>query len=115
MGVLLLLAAQNVFEYDMIWKIIVPIIIIMLGIKLIVKSASPQKKSENVEKGQKECMAAFSSQTFDYADEEKLLLQKSERFLAVQNAILQMQKLQREVILTFSVPLAELTLLFLKM
>ena len=49
-GVLLLLAAQSVFEYDMIWKIIVPIIIIMLGIKLIVKSASPQKKIENAEK-----------------------------------------------------------------
>ena len=69
-GVLLLLAAQNVFEYDMIWKIIVPVIIIMLGIKLIVKSTSPQKKIENVEKGQKECTAAFSSQIFDYADEE---------------------------------------------
>lgn len=69
-GVLLLLAAQDVFEYDMIWKIIVPVIIIMLGIKLIVKSTSTQKKIENVEKGQKEYMAAFSSQTFDYADKE---------------------------------------------
>lgn len=37
-GVLLLFAAQDVFEYDMVWKIIVPFIIIMLGIKLIVKS-----------------------------------------------------------------------------
>ena len=69
-GIMLLFAAQDVFEYDMIWKIIVPIIIIMLGIKLIVKSASPQKKSENVEKGQKENMAAFSSQTIDFTDEE---------------------------------------------
>ena len=69
-GVLLLLAAQDVFEYDMILKIIVPIIIIMLGIKLIVKTTSPQKKIENAEKGQKENMAAFGSQTFDYEDEE---------------------------------------------
>jgi len=69
-GVLLLLAAQNVFEYDMIWKIIVPLIIIMLGIKLIVKSTFPQKKIENTEKGQKESFTAFSSQSFDYADEE---------------------------------------------
>ncbi len=69
-GVLLLLAAQDVFEYDMVWKSIVPIIIIMLGIKLIVKSTSPQKKIENMEKGQKECMAVFNAQTFDYADEE---------------------------------------------
>lgn len=69
-GVLLLLAAQNVFEYDVIWKIIVPIIIIMLGVKLIIKSVSSQKKNENAEKGQKECMALFNSQAFDYDDEE---------------------------------------------
>lgn len=69
-GVFLLLAAQDVFDYDMVWKIIVPIIIIMLGIKLIVKSTSPQKKIVNVEKGQKKCVAAFNSQTFDYGDEE---------------------------------------------
>ncbi len=66
-GVLLLLAAQNVFEYDMIWKIIVPLIIIMIGIKLIVKTVSPKT---NKDKAQNENMAAFSSQTFDYADEE---------------------------------------------
>lgn len=69
-GVLLLLAARDVFEYGMIWKIIVPIIIIMLGVKLIVKSIFPQEKNENVKKGQKECMAVFGSQTFDYDDEE---------------------------------------------
>lgn len=66
-GVLLLLAAQNVFEYDMIWKIIVPLIIIMIGIKLIVKTVSPKT---NPDKTQNENMAAFSSQNFDYTDEE---------------------------------------------
>lgn len=69
-GVLLLLAAQGVFEYNMIWKIIVPTIIIMLGIKLIVKSTLPQNKIENTEKCQKENMAAFSEQIFEYDDEE---------------------------------------------
>ena len=69
-GVLLLLAAQDVFEYDMIWKIIVPFIIIMLGIKLIVKSTSPRKKIDDSEKGQKENMAAFGAHSFAYADEE---------------------------------------------
>lgn len=34
-GVMLLLAAQDVFEYDMILKLIVPVIIIALGIKMI--------------------------------------------------------------------------------
>lgn len=69
-GILLLLAAQDVIEYDMIWKIIVPLIIIILGIKLIVKSTSPKKNDEYAEKGEDEAMAAFSSQSFDYADEE---------------------------------------------
>ena len=71
-GILLLLAARDVFDYEMVWKTVVPIIIILLGIKLIVKSTSVQKKIDNThtEKGQKECMAAFSSQTIDFADEE---------------------------------------------
>lgn len=69
-GVLLLFAAQDVFEYNMIWQIIVPLIIVMMGIKLIVKSTLPQKEIENTEKGQKEGMATFSSKTFDYTDEE---------------------------------------------
>ncbi len=71
-GVLLLLAAQNVFTYDMIWKLIVPIIIIMLGIKLIVKATSAPKKTKDtlIGNGQKECMAAFSSKSFDYTDKE---------------------------------------------
>ena len=43
-GILLLLAAQDVFDYEMVWKTVVPIIIILLGIKLIMKSTSVQKK-----------------------------------------------------------------------
>lgn len=70
LGIYLLLAAQGVIEYAIGFKLAAPIIIILLGIKLIVKSSSSQKKIKNEEKGETECMAAFSSQTFDYADEE---------------------------------------------
>ena len=72
MGVLLLLASQNVFDYDMVWKTVVPLIIIMLGIKLIVKTTFTSKQTENTyeEKGKSENMAAFSSKKFDYTDEE---------------------------------------------
>ena len=70
LGIYLLLAAQGVIEYAIGFKLSVPIIIILLGIKLIVKSVSPQKKSDNVEKGQKKNMAAFSLQTIDFTDEE---------------------------------------------
>ena len=68
-GVLLLLAAQDVFGYDMVWKITVPVIIILLGIKMIVKAIIPKKKN-NAEKGKAESVATFSSRSFDYADEE---------------------------------------------
>lgn len=70
LGIYFLLAAQGVIEYAIGFKLSVPIIIILLGIKLIVKSASPQKKIENAEKGQKESVTAFSSQTIDFTDEE---------------------------------------------
>lgn len=69
-GVLLLLAAQDVFEYDMVWKAVVPIIIIMLGLKIIVKSSSPQETDTDAQKGQKESMTAFNTQAFDYSGEE---------------------------------------------
>lgn len=54
----------------MIWKIIVPVIIVMLGIKLIVKSTPSRKKNKNAKKGQERCMAALNSQNFDCTDNE---------------------------------------------
>lgn len=39
-GVYLLLAARNVIEYGMFWKLFVPTLIIIIGVKLIVKALS---------------------------------------------------------------------------
>lgn len=71
-GILLLLAARDVIEYNVIWKLVVPIIIIMIGIKLITKSIRSEKTIQRKaeENGEKECMAAFSSETVNYSDEE---------------------------------------------
>lgn len=69
-GVLLLLAARGIFEYSVIWKIIVPIIIVMIGIKMIVKSLFPEKESEDIANGEKEHMALFSERIVDCSDEE---------------------------------------------
>lgn len=69
-GVLLLLAARDVFGYDMIWKIIVPVIVIMLGVKLILKSASSSKNGMDVKKENREHMATFGTKTMDFSDEE---------------------------------------------
>lgn len=70
-GVLLLLAARGVLEYGIILKIIIPAIIVVLGIKLIVKSLSTPKSAEkDTSCNQKELTALFSEQNADYSGEE---------------------------------------------
>lgn len=56
-GVLLLLAARDVIEYDMVWKIIVPVIIVLLGVKIIIKTVRPTNN---------ESSAAEEAQGVDY-------------------------------------------------
>lgn len=36
-GVLLLLAAQDVVSFDLIWKMIIPVIVVMIGVALLAK------------------------------------------------------------------------------
>lgn len=54
-GILLLLAAQDVISYGMIWKILVPIIIIVIGLTLIFNNRKLKKRLENA----KEYVAVF--------------------------------------------------------
>ena len=54
-GILLLLAAQDVISYGMIWKILVPIIIIVVGVSLIFSNSKPKKMDKNA----KEYVAVF--------------------------------------------------------
>ncbi len=71
-GILLLLAARDVFDFDVVWKALIPIAIVVIGIKLIVKStASSSGKSENmsVSGEKKEVLAVFNSQKLDYSGE----------------------------------------------
>ena len=56
-GIMLLLAAQNVVDYALIWKLIIPLIIISIGVKMIRKATLPgEKKAET-----KETAAIFTS------------------------------------------------------
>ncbi len=65
-GVVLLLGAQNIIDYDMIWKLALPAIIIIIGIKLILKpffnskanAVSGQTKADG--KPQANSFAAFT-------------------------------------------------------
>ena len=69
-GVLLLLACQNIIDFDIIWKLIVPIIIIGIGLSLIFKN-SFDKKLENIKKSDDEIFATFSGQDIKVEDEFK--------------------------------------------
>ena len=49
-GVILLLAAQNVFSYDIAWKVILAVFLVMIGLGIIVKSAMYNKNDKEVER-----------------------------------------------------------------
>ena len=49
-GVFLLLCCQNILSFDMLWKLLVPIIIILIGVKLIFRSVFCNKSAEVVKK-----------------------------------------------------------------
>lgn len=77
-GVVLLLAAQNVFSYEVAWKVILAIFLVMIGITIIVKSLIHSKSDEEVAKKVKDLgdgktmdsqMAIFSGSDRAYKDE----------------------------------------------
>ncbi len=65
-GIMLLLAAQNVIDYALVWKLFVPLLIVAIGIKMIRKATlSGETKAES-----KETSALFTSKTIDYSEKE---------------------------------------------
>lgn len=51
-GVVLLLACQDVFDFAMAWKIIVPLFFVLLGLSIVFKSFRPHKPKEAVFSGE---------------------------------------------------------------
>lgn len=73
-GAALLLACQNVFDFGIVRKLIVPIIIILIGVSLLFKGRSRESVlilEEARKKGAspKQSFAAFSGQNVDYTNE----------------------------------------------
>lgn len=73
-GAALLLACQDVFDFDILYKLIVPVIIILIGLSLIFKGNGrrPALEWENAKKDGiplKQCFAAFTGQNADYTNE----------------------------------------------
>ena len=62
-GVILLLAAQNVFSYDVAWKAILAVFLIIIGFTIIIKSVFHNKNDEEIAKKVKE--AAKDGKTMD--------------------------------------------------
>lgn len=67
-GCFLLLASLDIIDFDLILKLLLPIVLVIIGVSLIFK-----KKYESLEKNKKEdneYFACFSSQTIDYSKTE---------------------------------------------
>ena len=48
-GVALLLCYRNILSIDLIWKLILPTLLIMIGIKFILKDVNGEKENKNIE------------------------------------------------------------------
>lgn len=77
-GVALLLASQNVIEFEFVWKMIVPVILVLIGISMILKDTFGNKINSEIEKvnktqGNKDrCSAIFSGQNVKFDNQEFL-------------------------------------------
>ena len=78
-GVILLLAAQNVFSYDVAWKVILATVLIMVGLGIIIKATVHNKNDKEVAKKVEELkddkamdsqVAVFSGSERTYNGEE---------------------------------------------
>lgn len=69
LGILLFLGARKIIKMDLIWKLFVPIALIVIGISCIFKNKN--KTNNEVDKnGKTECLAMFSSQKIKPIDDK---------------------------------------------
>lgn len=76
-GVALLLAAQKIIDFDLIWKLALPVILVIIGVSIIFKdtvggkvSNEIKKLNANQPKGENEYCATFAGQDLNFAGEE---------------------------------------------
>ncbi len=69
-GVLLLLATRDVFSFSTLWKIVIPVIIIRVGIRLIVGASAKEKSTPTINKSTaKRTTAVFSGSEISFSGE----------------------------------------------
>lgn len=74
-GVALLLGCQGLLEFRMIWSLIVPTILIVLGLSMLFKDVLKRKVAKEIKKfhgksGGKEYWATFSGQNLNFANQK---------------------------------------------
>lgn len=73
-GLFLLLACQDVVDFDIVWKLMVPVILVIIGFSFIFKDFVNTKVKEEIKKLNKgkheEYCATFGSQNLDFTKEE---------------------------------------------
>ena len=75
-GVILLLGMQNIIDFNLIWKLLLPSIIVIIGLSLIFKNTfnskiiNEIKKLNNKNTKDNEYCATFSGQRIDFPNEE---------------------------------------------
>lgn len=73
-GVCLLLACRDILAFDLIWKLLVPVILVIIGLSIIFKDTINSKINKQIKKLNKkdgpEYYATFSGQDLDFNGEE---------------------------------------------
>lgn len=73
-GICLLLGCIDIIEFTLIWKLMVPAILVMIGLSFIFKDTLNSKIKKEIKKlnktEQKEYCSCFSGQTIDFNNEE---------------------------------------------
>ena len=73
-GICLLLGCIDIIEFTLIWKLMVPVILVMIGLSFIFKDTLNSKIKKEIKKinktEQKEYCSCFSGQTIDFNNEE---------------------------------------------
>lgn len=102
-GILLLLACQNIIDFSMIWSLIIPVILIIIGTSIVFKNTSLNKVNKNISKlnnkDKAEYCACFSGQKLDFTEEEFKNTELTAIFGGI-NCNLKNAKIKQDVVIT---------------
>lgn len=70
-GICLLLGCLDIISFDLIWKLLIPTVLVIIGLSFIFKDAFRRNIKEKINTSEnKEYCATFGSQTIDFSKEE---------------------------------------------